>query len=56
MPKVLDLDQMRRDSSFVNFKDLKETMIPTQKIELVRGKHEEFEAFGELNEYSSGTK
>ena len=45
-----DLEQLRKNSSFLNFKDLKETVIPQQKLELVKQKDQEFEMFGDIDE------
>jgi hypothetical protein len=50
VPTVHDLEKLRRDTSLINFKDLQESIIPKQKIDLVNLKNDEFEIFGEVNQ------
>ena len=46
MPFTLDLEKLRAASHVVSFSDLQETVIPTEKRELILQKMDDFEVFG----------
>lgn len=50
VPKIPDLEALRSMNKELTFKDFQETIIPSQKMELVNIKKEEFEVFGEIRE------
>jgi hypothetical protein len=50
VPKIPDLEKLRSMNKELAFKDFQETIIPSQKMELVNNKNEEFEIFGEVRE------
>ncbi|TNV84135.1 hypothetical protein FGO68_gene10905 [Halteria grandinella] len=55
IPKLPDLEQLREMGGQLTFKDFQETIIPTQKMELVNIKKDEFEEFGEVKEMSGAS-
>ena len=52
VPVIPDLDKLRQLGTQLTFKDFQETIIPTQKMELVNFKKDQFDEFGEINEIS----
>ncbi len=53
IPILPDIEQMKRNNKIINFKDLQETIIPKQKMDLVNKKNEEFDIFGDVDEIST---
>ena len=52
VPVIPDLDKLRQLGTQLTFKDFQETIIPTQKMDLVNFKKDQFDEFGEINEIS----
>ena len=52
VPVIPDLEKLRQLGTQLTFKDFQETIIPTQKMELVNFKKDQFDEFGEINEIS----
>lgn len=53
VPIIPDLEKLRQMGGQLTIKDLQETIIPSQKMELVNIKKDEFEEFGAIIETTS---
>jgi len=53
VPIIPDLEKLRQMGGQLTIKDFQETIIPSQKMELVNIKKDEFEEFGAIIETTS---